>query len=113
MLGREKLTRAVLSSVGEMIRLHSMVAKWFMLSFVSGHNGNLIVESFRPAEVSLSKVWENVVLNILPVQSDYDPIHNTAARILVVGRGRYIARDRMHKSWGTRFKLPARQRAPA
>src|ERR1700732_3185854 len=64
--------------------------------FASGNNGNLIVESFGSAEISLSKVWKYVVLNILAVQSDYDPIHSTAVRTLMIGGTRHVARDRAH-----------------
>src|ERR1700738_539616 len=44
--------------------------------FVPGNHGHLIVEAFRSAKISLSKVWKNMVLNIFGVQGDYNPIHN-------------------------------------
>src|SRR6202022_662492 len=79
--------------------------------FASGNNGNLIVESFGSAEISMRKTWKYVVLNILAFQRGNNPIHNAAIRTLRIAGSRYVVRDRTHESRDARFKLPACQRA--
>src|SRR5438270_6092791 len=76
--------------------------------FVSRNHGHLIVESLRSTEVALREIWKNVLLNIIDVQRDYDPIDSTVSSALVIGGGRHIVRDRTNESWDARFKLPAR-----
>src|SRR5258706_1438132 len=79
--------------------------------FVSGHYGHLIIEPFGAAKISLSEVWENVVLNVLAVQNDYDPVHFCAARPWATGGIRYVTSNRAHQSRNAWLKLPACQGA--
>src|SRR6266481_2854556 len=76
--------------------------------FIPGHDRHLIIESFCSAKISLSKVRKDVILNILAVQRDYDPIDGAAVRTKVTGGRSHLVRDRTHQRRDARFKLPTR-----
>src|SRR5260370_32611769 len=75
----------------------------------AGGNGNLIVESFRAAKVSLCERRKNIVSHFVRVQRDHDPIHLTSCGSLAAVGGGSIARnvsDQRRDPW---LKLPSLQ----
>ena len=77
----------------------------------SGDYGNLIIQSLGPAEISLREVRKNLVLNILLVQRDDNPVHAAEIGASRIRRGGCITGDRTDQSRDAWFKLPAGQGA--
>ena len=75
----------------------------------AGSNGNLIVESFRAAKVSLREARKNIFLHIIPVQRDHDPIRGVSRGILAAGGGGRIMRNGADERRDLRLELPASQ----
>ena len=77
----------------------------------AGGDGNLIVESFRTAKISLREARKNILLYIIPVQRDDDPIRAVSRGSLAAGGGGRIMRNGADERRNPRLELPARQGA--